>query len=207
MVRPRFENLDEDKQEEILEAAGEEFATKGYEQASINQIIGKAGISKGSLYYYFEDKSDLFATVMTKASERFVKMAGGLDFEALTAENFWETLEGLSRKSFKLTQTNTWYIRMARAFYAMRHRHGDHKGPAAKIMQWALNYQESLLRRGQELGVVRVDIPMEMLNRMTFAMGDAGDQWLMERWDTLTQQEYEEYVTLLLGLYKRVLSP
>ena len=62
MARTRFENLARDKQEAILEAAAEEFAEKGFEAASINRIIRASGMSKGSVYYYVEDKADLFAT-------------------------------------------------------------------------------------------------------------------------------------------------
>ena len=32
----------------------------GFENASLNRIIKKAGISKGAMYYYFDDKMDLY---------------------------------------------------------------------------------------------------------------------------------------------------
>lgn len=46
-ARSRFGNLDDEEQEKILRNAGEEFADKGYAEASLNAIIEKAGISKG----------------------------------------------------------------------------------------------------------------------------------------------------------------
>ena len=57
MARNRFDNLGSEKQEAILRAAGEEFAEKGFAGASINRIIRESGMSKGSVYYYFEDKA------------------------------------------------------------------------------------------------------------------------------------------------------
>lgn len=55
-----FEKLSKEKQEKIINAAFKEFAQKGYEQASTNQIVKEAQIGKGMLFYYFNNKQDLF---------------------------------------------------------------------------------------------------------------------------------------------------
>ena len=49
-----------DHSEALFQAAIEEFATAGYEQASINTILSKAGMSKGQFYYHFENKHGLY---------------------------------------------------------------------------------------------------------------------------------------------------
>lgn len=56
----RFEALEETKRKRILEAAFHEFAENGYEQASTNRIVKAAGIGKGMLFYYFENKESLY---------------------------------------------------------------------------------------------------------------------------------------------------
>ncbi|MZK50554.1 MULTISPECIES: TetR/AcrR family transcriptional regulator [Clostridium] len=56
----KFLNLDSEKQNRILNAAINEFAEKGYENASTNEIVKKAGISKGLLFHYFKNKKQLF---------------------------------------------------------------------------------------------------------------------------------------------------
>ena len=66
MPRPRFNNLDADKQASILNAAFEAFSEHGFEDASYNLIIERAGISKGAMYYYFDDKEDLYSTVVRR---------------------------------------------------------------------------------------------------------------------------------------------
>lgn len=55
-----FEKLDIEKQKRILNAAFDEFAEQGYEKASTNNIVKKAGIGKGMLFYYFKTKKQLF---------------------------------------------------------------------------------------------------------------------------------------------------
>ena len=48
------------KQKSIIDAAVTEFADNGFKNASVNKIVEKAGISKGSLFNYFKSKNLLF---------------------------------------------------------------------------------------------------------------------------------------------------
>ncbi|MEH6942067.1 TetR/AcrR family transcriptional regulator [Bacillus sp. JJ722] len=54
-----FFNLEIDKQQRVINSAFQEFANYGYTDASTNRIVKRAGISKGSLFYYFKNKQDL----------------------------------------------------------------------------------------------------------------------------------------------------
>lgn len=56
----KFLNLNPEKQDRILNAALTEFAKKGYQNASTNEIVKNAGISKGLLFHYFSNKKDLY---------------------------------------------------------------------------------------------------------------------------------------------------
>ena len=59
----KFLNLKLEKQERILQAVIKEFADKGFESASTNEIVKEAGISKGILFHYFQNKKKLFLFV------------------------------------------------------------------------------------------------------------------------------------------------
>ena len=65
MPKQTFFNLPEEKREVIINAAIDEFAEYGLENASTNRIVANSGISKGSFYQYFEDKQDVFMYLMT----------------------------------------------------------------------------------------------------------------------------------------------
>jgi len=56
----KFEQLADTKQKSIIDASIYEFADKGFKNASVNKIVEKAGISKGSLFNYFKSKNMLF---------------------------------------------------------------------------------------------------------------------------------------------------
>lgn len=64
MPKDLFFTLAKDKQSRIIEAAIGEFSKEIYQDASINQIIKEAEISRGSFYQYFEDKDDLFFYIL-----------------------------------------------------------------------------------------------------------------------------------------------
>lgn len=77
MPSERFFKLKADKQERILEASIDEFSEVGYRDASINQIIKDADISRGSFYTYFADKQDLFGMLLSKFKDSAVNAIVG----------------------------------------------------------------------------------------------------------------------------------
>jgi AcrR family transcriptional regulator len=54
----------EQRHEEIVEAALEEFAVKGYAETRLDDVASRAGISKGLVYVYFKTKEELFKAVI-----------------------------------------------------------------------------------------------------------------------------------------------
>ena len=70
MPSQTFLNLDSNKQKKLLDAAMNEFSRVSYTDASINQIIQNAGISRGSFYTYFIDKDDLFSYLLDLNKKR-----------------------------------------------------------------------------------------------------------------------------------------
>lgn len=59
-----FHSLEQQKQQRIINAALNEFARRGFRDASTNAITQQAGISKGALFHYFGNKQKLYAYLM-----------------------------------------------------------------------------------------------------------------------------------------------
>lgn len=70
MPKQTFLNLPEEKRETIMNAAVEEFAEYGLENASVNRIVKNSGIAKGSFYQYFEDKQDVFMYMLDEIEKK-----------------------------------------------------------------------------------------------------------------------------------------
>ena len=64
---PKFRRRPEARPAEILAAALEVFAARGFQAARLEEVAKRAGVSKGALYLYFETKAHLFRAVVTDA--------------------------------------------------------------------------------------------------------------------------------------------
>jgi AcrR family transcriptional regulator len=63
----------------LLDAARSLFAEKGYHETAAEEIVRRAGLTRGALYHHFEDKKDLFRVVVDE-------MEGEIDEEIEAAE-------------------------------------------------------------------------------------------------------------------------
>ena len=61
---------DGETKEKLLKCAKEEFMEKGFAGASLRSICGKAGVTTGALYFFFEDKDDLFCQIVGDLMDR-----------------------------------------------------------------------------------------------------------------------------------------
>jgi AcrR family transcriptional regulator len=66
-ARETFNNLDDAKKGKVLDAAVEEFSLHGFRQASVNRMVERIGIAKGSLFQYFGSKEGLFQVIFSYA--------------------------------------------------------------------------------------------------------------------------------------------
>ncbi len=62
-------NTDYKKRDQLIKAARDEFIKKGYSKASLRTICAKAGVTTGALYFFFENKAELFSAVVDPASD------------------------------------------------------------------------------------------------------------------------------------------
>ncbi|MEM6524884.1 MAG: TetR/AcrR family transcriptional regulator [Bacteroidota bacterium] len=61
MPKSTFANLKSEKRTLIIESGLNEFSDHSYAEASVSRMVKNLGIAKGSIYQYFNDKSDLYA--------------------------------------------------------------------------------------------------------------------------------------------------
>jgi AcrR family transcriptional regulator len=210
VARPRFHKLPAAQQETILRVALTEFATHGFGDASLNRIIEASGISKGSLYYYFDSKEDLYAHVARRELGGLVEREGPFVVPAQDSdpEAFWAAL-------------TDYYLRLMRALLADRELSSLVRGwivaagnPALQeiqqqLEQTALPWIVAVLAAGQQIGAVRTDLPSELLLAVAFGMGQAMDVWLVgsRTADADVGLPIEQAVPALMGMMRRALQP
>lgn len=205
MSRDRSQRMPPERRDKLFQSAAEEFAAQGYEGASLNRIIERAGIAKSSLYYYFDDKRDLFEQLVQSVVERFVRDIGGFDYRTLTAETFWPEIEALFVKGVAFSERNSWSVHMGQLFYRLRTR--ERRDAGGGLMGLAGGWVAALLRHGMALGVVRTDLPEALLIPSVMALVEVCDRYFLESWDQYGPDDRRALVARQMDLLKRVCLP
>lgn len=69
MAPTKNEVVTEFRTEEILRAAREVFAAKGFERATIDDVAQAAGVAKGTVYLYFKSKQEIYWAALRRGIE------------------------------------------------------------------------------------------------------------------------------------------
>lgn len=205
MARGRFANLDPAQQDAILSVAAREFTEHGYTGASVNRIIAAAGTSKGSLYYYFDDKADLFSTVLERALTRLMEESGWFDLDATTAEDFWDTVLDLTHRALDVAARDEWWVRLARAYHRFQSE-ATNEAAVRRLADFGRDWWRTLIERGQSLGVIRTDLPLGLLVETVMGADHGGDRWMMEHWETLSEDGLDAIVDGRVDLLRDMLD-
>lgn len=71
---PRPKQVDPLARRQILAAALDVFSRQGYAGTTLDDITAAANLSKGAIYWYFESKADLFATLLGERASIFSEL-------------------------------------------------------------------------------------------------------------------------------------
>jgi AcrR family transcriptional regulator len=78
VAEPRWRRLPEERPKQILDAALAEFAERGLAAARLEDIAKRAGVSKGTIYLYFDNKDELFRGVVRANVIAFIERGEAL---------------------------------------------------------------------------------------------------------------------------------
>jgi AcrR family transcriptional regulator len=205
MVRPRFARLPAKQQQAILQAALDEFAARGFHDASLNQVIDAAGISKGSLYYYFDGKEDLYAHLVRTELERLFADLGPFPVPIDgDADAFWSVLEDYYGRLMTALTASPQLAALMRGWIAAW------RNPALRLAQQeaeqaTLPWLERTLAVGQRAGAVRRDLPSALLIAVVLGMGQAMDTWLITQQPS--QDDLPRLTRVMIDMMRGALSP
>ncbi len=150
---PKFRRRSEARPDEILDAALAVFGERGFDAARMEDIAGRAGVSKGALYLYFDSKEALLKGLIERevapvaARLRALAKHGGADPAA--------TLRLIVRTATKLTQAPAFAAtpRVVLSVAARFPEIGRHY--RERVVDIGLGAIESLIARGIESGAFR----------------------------------------------------
>ncbi len=204
MPTKRFDNLSFDKQNTILHEARAGFIEHGFEGASLNDIIRRAGISKGSFYYYFEDKSDLYLTVLNKETHDIIEKLSEI-LKSDFSDDFWGDMRRYFMQIAQYSYQNPDLLKLLKGYYSLSPE--DLQKESFKEL-YQLHYEliDKIITRGQQLGEIRTDLPIDLLNMALFKLGEIMDHWLLEHIEITSAEDMKRYTLIYSDLFRRITS-
>jgi AcrR family transcriptional regulator len=140
-----------DVRKRLLASATELFAIKGYASTTVREIVGRAGVTKPVLYYYFGSKEGIYLDLMREPIRGFLDHVAGAVEEAGTARERVERLCLLAYDDFVR------HLALARVMYAIYY--GPPQGaPFIDFDAMQLQFQDAVvavLREGIRSGEFR----------------------------------------------------
>lgn len=149
-----FDNIPPEKRARVIDSATKEFAKKGYHDASIGSIADKAGISVGSIYKYFENKQDLFLTIIDESISRVETLLLGL---AKADEDVMIKVEKILREIISVSREDEVLIKLYNSMTTINDKKLARQFATEMEKITAEVYTEAI-REGQENGEIRKDI-------------------------------------------------
>jgi len=186
MPKPTFFNLPEEKRKRILDVAMDEFATYPYSEASLSNIVARAGIAKGSMYQYFDDKKDLYTYILDLAAqEKMSYVKRELDQKT----DFFTTFERLMAAG---TRFNLEHPQLGQVVANALDVPGEgllHE-LYSKGREMTIEFFEHMLKEGMEKGEIRGNIDPRLAATLMYSLvGQGLADYLLETLG-VTMHEY-----------------
>lgn len=175
----------------ILNTAERLFIEKGYERASLQDIITETGLSKGAIYHHFTSKEDIFYSVCDRIGQR--------NGEALSRVRDDPSLNGLEklRAMFKASLQPE---RQAKMFCMMPYLMDNAKFLVTELRsiftEVVPRFMEPIIRQGMADGSIRTEHPKELAEAMIIL----ADGWI----NPIVQPTTPEEVRARCAIYNQL---
>ncbi|MCD9020365.1 TetR/AcrR family transcriptional regulator [Cohnella sp. NL03-T5] len=123
------EQRSEDTKKSILSAAGELFASKGYDSVTMREIAKEAGCSHTTIYIYFKDKEALLQQLALPPLQALRSQMDAFSIQSDKPEKILENIS-LTFIAFCLNNRNMYDL-----FFSVKSVRVDEKAPALEINQ------------------------------------------------------------------------
>lgn len=168
MPKETFFNLPEQKRLSIEKAAINEFVDYNFSSASINRIIEKCRIPKGSFYQYFEDKKDLYKHILKLITRKKIEY---MSPEIANPENLdlFTLLRELYVAGLNFAKDNPRFVSIGNKFLTEKGS-GIYEEVISENLATADNLFDLLLEKAVQKGEIRKDIDLKLVSHLISAL-------------------------------------
>jgi len=206
MAKETFYNLPNEKRELIEDISIEEFAEYGYDKASINRIVKKSNIAKGSFYQYFEDKRDLFKYIMERLVEEKIKYLSPILMNPMEYD-FFKLVEELYISGIKFAATNPKMMLIGNRVFK-NNDNPIYKEAMGKNMEASHGLFENLINLAISRKEIRDDIDVKFVSYMISAMNVSVVEYCYENYifDVTDVDNWNEKMMDMVNVFIDVLK-
>ncbi|GCF93217.1 TetR family transcriptional regulator [Enterococcus florum] len=187
----------ETRRTEIIDTAEEFFLTKGYEKTTINDILKKIGIAKGTFYHYFKSKEEVMDAVIMRVVDQDRSIAqevlktdlGSLEKVLLFLNK--QSAAGNQRKSEMLEQ----FHQTENALMKQRALEGTLKYVCPVLAQ--------MIEEGNQTGEFSTEYPLESIQFLIAGIQSLSDERMLEDDPEMIQRKlisFVEFIFRILGI-------
>jgi len=211
LPKETFLNLPQEKKEKIFREAIKEFGQQGYEKGNIGNIAKEAGIAKGSLYQYFEDKKGLYMYCVKESYSISIKYGSSKisNFEEANIIDLF--YEGFKDTWVFLKEEQDLYIFLLHLNYDNKHNLKDEA--LTYLLEQGRTFMRNLIETNKEKGIIKKDISTESILVFIEGISTKVKEYMRdfaeERNTKFYDMEFDDYDTFLKEityLVKRALT-
>ena len=164
-----------ERKNEILDAAEELFAAKGYEATSTGDILDRVGIARGTLYYHFQSKEDILDALIDRINENLIAKAGRIagDKSMPVVERIIRAIAGMNLENGDSAIGHEVLEQMHRPQNALMHQKMQQR-----MMDGVIPVISALVEEGNAQGVFHAGYPRETTEMLILYAGIAFDSRL-----------------------------
>ncbi|NQT97600.1 MAG: TetR/AcrR family transcriptional regulator [Candidatus Marinimicrobia bacterium] len=179
------------RREQILEAALNVVVEKGYEKSRMDDIVRVSGLSKGAIYWYYKSKKEVYLSLVNHWVFKYSATLNLIVEEDLTAS---DQLRALFQFFVKQYQHNARVFKALVEFWSLAARDEDFRIKMQKVYTEFLNLIENILAKGVESGefdpldtkIAALSIVVNIEGIIWFAIFDVPDVSAPEYIDTIS---------------------
>ena len=160
---PPRADVSEERKTQILDAAMDTFAQKGIHKTRMSDIAERSGLSKGSLYWYFDSKDSIILNLMQRIFEPEIK-----DLEKLLSDprpTSERILIYAERGGTDIVNLLKW-MPLIYDFIALAFRQDLIRKTVSLYYQKNIQLLEKLIQQGIDSGEFQEQDPLDILERI-----------------------------------------
>ena len=184
--------------EKIIDAAWELFREKGYGETTINDIIRKADISKGTFYYYFRSKDNMLDTLSEILDREYEKLESRIPADM----NSFEKLMLINYEVHSFIEKNIDYRLLAYLYSAQIIK--ENNSSLLDRNRFYFRFLEQIMNEGSKKGELTDDMTVtEMVKFFGFGERALITDWCMNNGSySLGEYSRELFPKMMLALKK-----